>query len=130
MLYKLHGFAWYAYPDVLELAEGGANEAAADPGHPFANGKGGVHAPVEVVYFKRTKPGDLGVLNEHRDNGWLVLTSTQLHPKLCRGWESEPAVLSDTYKSEDGKVKMIQILHKHKRHMGELIECDLKVEHG
>jgi hypothetical protein len=126
MLYKLHGFAWYAFPDLIGVTTGDA----VDPGHPFANGSGGVSASQEVLYFKRFKAEDTGVLNEQRDHAYLVLTRTQLHPKLAKGWESEPAVLSDKFKSQDGRVRMTRIVEKHHRHSGDVVECELRVEHG
>ena len=126
MLYKLLGFAWYAYPDDF----GGEAGADSDPGHPFANATGGVTAEQEVLYFKRVNPEDVGISNRRRDHAFLILTRTQLHPKLAQGWESEAAVLTEGFKTHDGKVRMTRLLARHQRHAGVLVECELRVEHG
>jgi hypothetical protein len=122
----VHGFAWYAYPEVFGLEA----EEAPDPGHPFAPRPGEVLAPAEVVYFRPAHPADAGVGNEHRPHSYLVLTKTQLHPKVGKGWDSDPAALTDKFKTEDGKVKMARIVQLHHRHVGDLLECELRVEEG
>jgi hypothetical protein len=120
----LHGFAWFAYPDLFGVED----ESAVDPGHPFSERPGQVAAPPEVIYFRPASPKDAGVANEQRAHSYLVLTKTQLHPKLCRGWDSEPAVLTDKFKTEDNKVKLVRIVQQHHRHSGKLLECELKIE--
>lgn len=125
-MYKMHGFAWYAYPDVF----GDETTEATEPGHPFDNGHGGVSAANEVLYFKRIHDDDAGVLNEKRDHGFFVLTRTQLHPKLANGWESEPANVTEGFKTHDGKARLIRLIARHRRHVGELVECEMRIEHG
>jgi hypothetical protein len=120
------GFAWVAFPDVfgLDVTE------VADPGHPFAFSAGQVSAPPEVVYFRPACSGDAGVNNEFHPHSYLVLTKTQLHPKVCNGWDSDPAMLTEKYKTEDGKVKMLRVIGLHHRNRGDLVECELKIEEG
>jgi len=121
----VHGYAWYTYPDVfgLDVTE------VADPGHPFAFGPGEVSTPAEVVYFRSANSGDAGVRNEFHAHSYLVLTKTQLHPRVSKGWDSDPAVLTEKFKTDDGKVKMLRIIGIHHRHnRGDLMECELKVE--
>ena len=120
----IHGYAWYTYPDVF----GFDGQDAPDPGHPFAFAPGEVHPPAEVVFFRPVFPADAGVRNERRDHSYLVLTKTQLHPMMSRGWESDPAVLSEKFQSGDGKVKMFRIVELHHRRAGDLLECELKVD--
>jgi hypothetical protein len=120
----VHGYAWYTYPDVFGLDA----QDAADPGHPFAFAPGGVRAPAEVVFFRPVFPADTGVRNEHRDHSYLVLTKTPLHPVVCKGWESDPAVLTEKFKTEDNKAKMVRIVELHHRRAGDIMECELKVE--
>jgi hypothetical protein len=122
----VHGFAWYVCPDVFGLDSGDT----ADPGHPFATDHGQLAAPVEVVYFRPVNPADSGVCNEPRAHSYLVMTKTQLHPKLSRVWDSEPAVLTEKFKTDDGKVKMVRIVQQHHRHSGNLLECELRVENA
>jgi hypothetical protein len=122
----LRAFAWYTYPDVFGLDDDDA--AAADPGHPFASAPGKVAAPEEVVYHRPVNPADSGLYNEKRANAYLVLSKTQHHPRVSPGWESEPASLAETFKTADGKVKMGRIVQRHKRHSGELLEIELKIE--
>jgi len=122
----LHGFAWYTYPDVF----GAEDESNADPGHPFGSPVGEVSVPEEVLYYRPTQSTDAGVRNAQRDNAYLVLSKTQFHPRLCNGWESEPAALADTFKTGDGKVRMVKVVQVHHRHSGDLIECELKVDEG
>jgi hypothetical protein len=120
----VHGFAWYTYPDIFGIED----EEVADPGHPFAPAPGKIHVPEEVVYFRLAIAADSGLHNEQRSNSYLVLSKTQHHPRVCNGWDSEPAVLTDKFKSQDGKVKMARIVQHHKRHSGDLLECELKVD--
>jgi hypothetical protein len=120
----VHGFAWYAHPDVFALD----TTEITDPGHPFAFSPGEVKAPVEVVYFRPVHEADAGVRNEHQTHSYLILTKTPLHPRLCNGWDSDPAVLTDKFKTEDGKVNMFRIVEVHRRHVGDLMECELKVD--
>ena len=120
----IHGFAWYTYPDVFGLEDA----EAADPGHPFSSRPGEVLAPPEVVYFRAASPADAGCRNEKHDHAYLVMTKTQLHPKVSNGWESEPAALTDKYKTEDGKVRMVRIVEMHHSRHGEVMECELKVD--
>src|SRR5262249_38114319 len=94
----LHGFAWYTYFEVFGLE----SEDTAAPGHPFASSPGNVAPPEEVLYFRRVNPADAGCFNQHRDHAYLVLSKTQHHPRVCPGWESEPAVLAGNFKTEDG----------------------------
>ena len=47
---------------------------------------------------------------------------------MSRGWESDPAVLSEKFQSGDGKVKMFRIVELHHRRAGDLLECELKVD--
>jgi hypothetical protein len=122
----VHGYAWYTYPDVF----GREDEEAADPGHPFASRPGEVATPPEVVYFRATSPADAGLRNEHHAHAFLVMTKTQLHPKVNNGWESEPAYLTDKFKTEDGKVRMVKIVEMHRGRHGEVMECELKVDEG
>lgn len=122
----VHGYAWLTYPDVFAL-----DPAQIDnPGHPFANGHGETKAPAEVVYFRPASDGDAGVSNEHHPHSYLVLTKNQLHPIVNKGWDSDPAMLSDKFKTEDGKVKMLRIVGLHRRHRGDLLECELRIEEG
>ena len=52
-----------------------------------------------------------------------------LHPRVCKGWDSDPAVLTEKFKTDDGKVKMLRIVGVHHRHnRGDLMECELKIE--
>jgi hypothetical protein len=120
----LHGFAWFTYPDVLGLEDG----ESADPGHPFIPRPGPVVVPDEVVYFRPIDPDDAGIGNVPRAHSYLVLTKTQHHPRVESGWESDPAALSDKFKTQDGKVKMARIVALHHRHAGDLVECDWKIE--
>jgi len=119
----VRGYAWYTYPDVFGLDP----KDATDPGHPFSSGPGEVHAPAEVVYFRPVVPADSGLRNELRDHSYLVLTKTQLHPMMSKGWESDPAVLSDKFQTADGKVRMIRIVELHHRRAGDIMECELRV---
>jgi hypothetical protein len=121
----LHAFAWYTYPDVFGLEE---DVEAADPGHPFSASPGKVAPPDEVVYYRPVDPADTGVHNEKRANAYLVLSKTQHHPRVSPGWESEPASLTDKFKTADGKVRMGRIVQHHKRHSGDLLEVELKIE--
>jgi hypothetical protein len=122
----LHGFAWYTYPDVF-----GADPESIDvPSHPFTSPAGDVRIPEEVLYFRPTNSADAGVRNLQRDHSYLVLSKTQFHPRLCDGWESEPAALTDTFKTGDGKVRLVKVVQVHHRHSGELMECELKVDEG
>jgi hypothetical protein len=121
----VHGYAWLTYPDVFGLEE----TEAADPGHPFAFGPGEVSAPAEVVYFRPASSADAGFQNECQPHSFLVLTKTQLHPRVTKGWESDPAMLTEKFKTEDGKVKMLRIVCVHNRsRAGGLMECELKIE--
>ena len=120
----LRGFAWYTYPDVLGLDD----DVAADPGHPFAATPGKISLPEEVLYFRPTDPADTGLFNERRSSAYLILSKTQHHPRVCNGWESEPASLTDKFKTQDGKVKVNKIVQHHKRHAGDLVECELKID--
>jgi hypothetical protein len=122
----LRGYAWYAYPEVFGLED----ERPSEPGHPFTSPSGEVRPPDEVVYFRTTDPADAGVHNARRDQSFLVLSRTPFHPRLGEGWESEPAALTDKFKTKDGKVRMARIIQTHKRHAGDLIECELKAEEG
>src|SRR5262249_47914 len=117
----IHGFAWYATPDIFA-------EEVPDPGHPFCSCPGEIATPEEVIYFRPFDPADAGVDNERRTPAYLVISKTQLHPRLCKGWESEPAALSDKFKTADGKVRMVRVVHQHHRHAGKLLECELRVE--
>ncbi len=121
----IRGFAWYTYPDVfgVEVAE------MPDPGHPFALGTTGeLRAPAEVLYFRPAKSADAGMRNEFREHSYWVLTKTQLRPLVSRGWDSDPAVLTDKFKTEDGKVKLFRIVDLHHRHTGDIMECEFKIE--
>jgi hypothetical protein len=121
----LHGFAWFSYPDFFGLEE----DAPADPGHPFGSPSDGkIKVPEEVLYYRAANPADTGVQNEPRTHSYLVLSRTQHHPRLANGWESEPAKLTDKFKTQDGKVKLVKIVQLHKRHSGDLIECEWKLE--
>jgi hypothetical protein len=120
----IHGFAWCTYPDVFGLEETGAG----DPGHPFASTPGKLQVPEEVLYYRPANPADTGLYNEHRDNTYLVLTKMQHHPRLCPGWESEPAALAGNFKTADGKVRLTRIVQHHKRHSGDLLECEFKID--
>ena len=122
----VHGYAWLTYPDVFGLD---ATEVT-DPGHPFAFDPGEVRAPAEVVFFRPASRADAGIKNECQPHSYLVLTKTQLHPRVSKGWDSDPAMLSDKFKSEDGKVKILRIIGVHQRHRGDLMECELKIEEG
>jgi hypothetical protein len=119
----VHGYAWLTHPDVFGLD----TTDVADPGHPFAFDPGQVKAPPEVVYFRPAHSGDTGFNNELQPHSYLVLTKTQLHPKVSNGWDSDPAILSEKFKTEDGKVKMLRIVGMHHRHRGDLLECELSV---
>jgi hypothetical protein len=120
----VHGYAWYTYPDVFGLDP----KDAGDPGHPFASGRGEVRAPAEVVYFRPVLATDSGLRNERHDPSYLVLTKTQLHPVLSKGWESDPAVLSEKFQTADGKVRMVRIVELHHRRAGDVMECELRVQ--
>ena len=121
----VRGFVWYTFPDTFGLED---EEAATDPGHPFATSTGKVQLPEEVLYYRPTNPADTGVFNEQRASTYLVVTKMQHHPRCCNGWDSEPAVLGEKFKTADGAVKLTKIVQKHKRHAGELLECELKIE--
>jgi hypothetical protein len=121
----VHGYAWVTYPDVFGLE----NPEVTEPGHPFAFGPGEVTAPAEVVFYRRASLGDAGVRHDIQPNSYLVLTKTQLHPRVSKGWESDPAALTEKFKSEDGKVRMLRIIGVHHRNRaGDLMECELKIE--
>jgi hypothetical protein len=120
----VHGYAWYAYPDVFGLDP----TEMGDPGHPFTFAPGAVTAPTEVVYYRPASSSDAGVRNEYHPNSYLVLTKTQSHPRVCNGWDSDPAMLTEKFKTDDGKVKMLRIIEIHHRHRGDLMECELKIE--
>jgi hypothetical protein len=122
----VRGFAWYTYPDLFGLDA----PDNADHGHPFAFRPGEVKTPAEVVFCRPATSSDAGIQNEARANAFLVMTKTQLHPMVCQGWESDPAVLTEKFKTDDGKVKMLRIVQLHHRHRGDLLECELKVEEG
>src|SRR5437870_8419545 len=83
----VRGFAWYTYPDLFGVED----ESTVEPGHPFSARMGEVVAPSEVVYFRPAHPADAGLGNERRAHSYLIFTRTSLHPKICNGWESEPA---------------------------------------
>jgi hypothetical protein len=120
----VHGFVWYTFPDVFGLED----DQAAEPGHPFTPSPGKVQVPEEVLYYRPTNPADTGVFNAQRANTYLVVTKMQHHPRCCPGWESEPASLAGNFKTADGKVKLTRIIQKIKRHAGELLECELRIE--
>jgi hypothetical protein len=122
----LHGFAWYVYPEVF----GAEDAVGSGPGHPFSTADGEVRTPEEVIFYRPTDSADAGVRNQQRENSYLALSKTQFHPRLCNGWESEPAALLETFKTKDGKVRLMKICQVHHRHSGDLMECDLKVEEG
>jgi hypothetical protein len=120
----VHGYAWVTHPDIfgLDVTE------VTDPGHPFSFRPGEVTMPAEVVYFRPASPGDVGVGNELLPHSYLVLTKTQLHPRVSNGWDSDPAILTEKFKSQDGKARMLRIVGTHHRHHGDLMECELKIE--
>jgi hypothetical protein len=120
----VHGHAWLAYPDEFVFGI----DLIVDPGHPFRDSDGQVVVPEEVLYHRLINPADTGVYNPPRALTYLVMTKMQHHPRLSKGWESEPAVLSDKFKTADGKLRMARIVHCHHRHAGELLECELKLE--
>jgi len=120
----LHGFAWYSYPDILGVEP----DSITDPGHPFASPSGDVQVPEEVLYYRPTNAADNGVKNAQRGHSYLVLSQTQFHPRLSDGWESEPAALTEKFKTGDGKVEMAKVVQIHHRHSGDLMECELKIE--
>jgi hypothetical protein len=120
----VHGYAWLTHPDVFGIDP----TEVTDPGHPFAFDLGEVRAPAEVVFFRPASSGDVGVNNEMQPYSYLVLTKTQLHPRVKNGWDSDPAILTDKFKTEDGKVKMLRIIGLHHRHRGDLLECELKID--
>jgi hypothetical protein len=122
----IHGFAWYTFPDRFGLEE----EDDADPGHPFSSCPGQVLTPAEVVYYRPAHATDAGVRNQHRSHSYLVLTRTQLHPKVCHGWESEPAALTDNFKSDDAKLRMVRIIQNIRTRQGEILECEMKLDEG
>jgi hypothetical protein len=121
----VRGFVWYSYPFFFGLED---DEGPADPGHPFATTTGAVQAPTEVVYFRPTEASDSGLFNVQHNNAYLIVTKTPHHPIVHDGWESEPAVLGDTFKTGDGRLKMGRIVQHHQRHAGDLLECELKLE--
>jgi hypothetical protein len=120
----VHGFAWIAYPDTFGLE----TEEATDPGHPFQFGSSEVKTPEEVLYYRALDPSDAGIRNTSHTHAYLMLTKLQLHPRLSSGWESEPATLTDKFKTGDGKVKMAKMVQTHRRHAGDLLECELSIE--
>ena len=120
----VHGYAWIAYPDALGLDP----DEISDPGHPFEARPGELRTPEEVLYYRRVDPKDSGVVNPPHAHSYLVMTKMQHHPRLAGGWESDPATLTDKFKSADGKVKMSRMVHVHHRHAGDLMECELSVE--
>jgi hypothetical protein len=120
----VHGFVWCTFPDIFGLDD----DAPVDVGHPFTPPAGKVQVPEEVIYYRPANPADSGLLNEKRANTYLVVTKMQHHPRCCPGWDSEPAVLTGNFKTADGKVKLTKIVQHHKRHAGDLLECELKIE--
>jgi hypothetical protein len=120
----VRGYAWLAFPDEFVFGI----DLVVDPGHPFGTPDGRVVVADEVLYHRLIHPSDTGVCNPPRVLTYLVMTRMQHHPRLCKGWESEPAVLTDKYRSADGRVRLTRVLHYHHRHVGELMECELKVE--
>jgi hypothetical protein len=121
----IRGFAWYTYPEFF----GFDDAEVTNPGHPFALGATGeVKTPAEVVYFRATSAADTGTRNEIRAHSFWVLTKTQLRPLVSRGWDSDPAVLTDKFKTEDGTVRMVRVVELHHRHAGDLMECEFKVD--
>jgi hypothetical protein len=120
----IKGYAWYLYPDEFGLDDG----AAADPGHPFGSGSGEVRAPAEVLFFRPIVPADTGLANERRDHSYLVMTKTLLHPMMAKGWDAAPAALTEKFKTQDGKVRMVRVVELHHRRHGDIMECEIKVD--
>src|SRR4051812_13194345 len=98
----IHGFAWFTYPATFGLED----DDAVDPGHPFASSSGSMLVPDEVLYHRPVQQDDAGILNPRQANSYLVLTRTLHHPRVCDGWDSDPAALTGTFKSADGRVKI------------------------
>ncbi len=120
----VHGYAWIAYPDLLGVDA----DTDTDPGHPFGATPTEIRAPEEVLYYRRVDARDSGLRNMPHHSSYLVMTKMQHHPRLRQGWESDPAVLSEKFKTIDGKVKMSKMVQVHHRHAGDLLECELSIE--
>ena len=120
----VRGYVWFAYPDALGLDL----EEITDPGHPFATPSGDIKAPEEVLYFRPIDPRDAGIRNEAKSHAYLVITKTQHHPRLTPGWESDPAGLTDKFRTADGRMKMSRMIQVHRRHAGDLVECEMAIE--
>lgn len=125
-LKTVHGFAWFVCPDTFGLESDEVE--VKDPGQPFGSNDGAMQMPPEVLFFRPIDPNDAGIRNEKRGHSYLVLTKLQLHPRLNSGWEAEPAGLTDKFKTSDGQVKMAKMVQVHRRHVGELLECELSFE--
>lgn len=120
----IHGYPWLVFHDAFAMD-------AMDPNalvHPFGSRPGENAAPGEVIHFRPVNPADAGVNNEKREPSYLVVTNSQFHPKLSQGWDSEPANLTDKFKTSDGKVRMIRIIQQHHKRWGDLLECELRIE--
>jgi hypothetical protein len=125
MSHKLiHGYTWLVFPDPFAIGD----SDSCDPGHPFCSRPGEIAPPGEVIHFRAVNPADAGVCNEKRDPSYLVVTNSQFHPKVSQGWESEPANLTDKFKTGDGKLRMIRVIQQHHKRFGDLMECELRVE--
>lgn len=122
--HMIHGYTWVVFPDPFAMGDSDGT----DPGHPFRSRPGEVAAPGEVLHFRPLNAADSGVANEQREPSYLVVTNSQFHPKVCQGWESEPANLSDRFKTSDGKVRMVRIIQQHKKRYGDLMECEFRIE--
>jgi hypothetical protein len=120
----VRGYAWLAFPDEFIFGI----DLVVDPGHPFGAPDGRVVVPEEVLYHRLVDPSDVGVCNPPRALTYLVMSRMQHHPRLSKGWESEPAMLTDKFRTADGKVRLARVIQYHHRHSGELIECELQVD--
>jgi hypothetical protein len=117
----VQGFAWFAYPDPFR-------DESQPVGHPFADGgAGAVQAPPEVVFFQPVRADDAGIHNESQADSYLVVTKTMLHPKTNKGWEVDPASLTDKYKTADNAVRITRVIQVHKTRQGEVIQGEFKV---
>ncbi|HWE37798.1 MAG TPA: hypothetical protein VG406_14615 [Isosphaeraceae bacterium] len=119
----VHGFAWYAYPDPFR-------DESQPPGHPFGGADGAAKVPDEVVFYRPLAPGDAGIHNEIKPDVYLVVTRTMLHPKINKGWEVDPALLTEKFKTGDEQVRMTRVIKAHKTRCGEVTEGEFRLATG
>ncbi|HEV3162647.1 MAG TPA: hypothetical protein VGZ22_01305 [Isosphaeraceae bacterium] len=119
----VQGFVWYAYPDPFR-------DESLPTGHPFGGADGVAQAPAEVVFYRPLVSGDTGIHNEIKADVYLVVTKTMLHPKINKGWEVDPALLTEKFKTGDEQVRMTRVIKLHKTRCGEVTEGEFRLPIG